>query len=162
MPPASRSGSPARSIAGEAGAPAEEALGGTAADLELLDSRLWLRIGKQSIVWGKTELFRTTDQFNPQDIALASLPSLEESRVALWAARCAFSSTRERRRRPSAGSSRYIRPAPPSVPAHSPYNPMPCLRAIVFPLAGRPRRAGTLERGAEPGGPRQSALMKKS
>jgi hypothetical protein len=60
-------------------------------DLEFLDSRLWLRIGKQNIVWGKTELFRTTDQFNPQDIALASLPSLEESRIALWAVRAVWS-----------------------------------------------------------------------
>jgi hypothetical protein len=42
-------------------------------------------------VWGKTELFRTTDQFNPQDLALASLPSLEESRVALWAVRAVWS-----------------------------------------------------------------------
>jgi hypothetical protein len=60
-------------------------------DLELLDSRLWLRLGLQNIVWGKTELFRTTDQFNPQDLALASLPSLEESRLALWAARAVYS-----------------------------------------------------------------------
>jgi hypothetical protein len=50
-------------------------------DIELLDSNLWLRVGKQTIVWGKTELFRTIDQFNPQDLGLASLPSLEESRV---------------------------------------------------------------------------------
>ncbi|MDJ0785794.1 MAG: hypothetical protein QNK05_03235 [Myxococcota bacterium] len=60
-------------------------------DLEMFDSRLWLRIGKQNIVWGKTELFRTTDQFNPQDLGLASLPSLEESRIALWAARGVWS-----------------------------------------------------------------------
>jgi len=60
-------------------------------DLELFDSRLWLRLGKQTIVWGKTELFRTTDQFNPTDLALASLPSLEESRIALWAARAVWS-----------------------------------------------------------------------
>jgi hypothetical protein len=60
-------------------------------DLELFDSRLWVRIGKQNIVWGKTELFRTTDQFNPQDLALASLPSLEESRVALWSGRFVWS-----------------------------------------------------------------------
>jgi hypothetical protein len=60
-------------------------------DIELFDSRLWLRIGKQNIVWGKTELFRTTDQFNPQDLALASLPSLEESRIALWAVRAVWS-----------------------------------------------------------------------
>jgi hypothetical protein len=60
-------------------------------DIELFDSSLWLRLGKQSIVWGKTELFRTTDQFNPQDLALATLPSLEESRIALWAARAVWS-----------------------------------------------------------------------
>jgi hypothetical protein len=60
-------------------------------DMEFFDSRLWIRAGKQTIVWGKTELFRTTDQFNPQDLALASLPSLEESRVALWAARGVWS-----------------------------------------------------------------------
>lgn len=60
-------------------------------DLEALDGRLWMRLGKQSIVWGKTELFRTTDQFNPQDLALASLPSLEESRLSLWSARFIYS-----------------------------------------------------------------------
>ena len=60
-------------------------------DLELFQGRLWLRLGKQSIVWGKTELFRTTDQFNPQDLALSSLPSLEESRIALFSGRAVWS-----------------------------------------------------------------------
>ncbi len=60
-------------------------------DLEAFDSRLWLRLGKQQIVWGKTELFRTTDQFNPQDLALGSLTSLEESRIALWSVRAIWS-----------------------------------------------------------------------
>ena len=60
-------------------------------DMEFFDSRLWIRGGKQTIVWGKTELFRTTDQFNPQDFALASLPSLEESRIAVLSARAVFS-----------------------------------------------------------------------
>lgn len=60
-------------------------------DIELMDSRLWLRVGKQSIVWGKTELFRTTDQFNPQDFALTSLGSLEETRINLWAFRAVYS-----------------------------------------------------------------------
>ena len=50
-----------------------------------------MRLGLQNIVWGKTELFRTTDQFNPQDLALSSLPSLEESRIALWSARFVYS-----------------------------------------------------------------------
>ena len=60
-------------------------------DIEAAEGRLWLRLGKQTIVWGKTELFRNTDQFNPQDLALASLPGLEESRIALWAARGTWS-----------------------------------------------------------------------
>jgi hypothetical protein len=60
-------------------------------DLELFDGRLFLRLGKQSIVWGKTELFRSQDQFNPQDVGLSTLPSLEESRIALWSARAIWS-----------------------------------------------------------------------
>ena len=60
-------------------------------DVEMLDSRLWVRFGIQNIVWGKTELFRTTDQFNPQDLALSSLASLEESRIALMAGRFVYS-----------------------------------------------------------------------
>jgi hypothetical protein len=60
-------------------------------DLETWDSRLWLRIGKQNIVWGKTELFRTTDQFNPVDLALVTLGNLEETRIALWSARAVLS-----------------------------------------------------------------------
>ena len=60
-------------------------------DAEMLEGRLWLRVGKQSIVWGKTELFRTTDQFNPQTLSLSSLPSLEESRIPLWSARATYS-----------------------------------------------------------------------
>ena len=60
-------------------------------DIETLDSRLWMRFGLQNIVWGKTELFRTSDQFNPQDLALASLASLEESRIALMAGRFVYS-----------------------------------------------------------------------
>ncbi len=60
-------------------------------DAEMLDGRLWMRLGKQSIVWGKTELFRTTDQFNPQTLSLSSLPSLEESRIPLWSARATYS-----------------------------------------------------------------------
>ncbi len=61
------------------------------ADMEFLDSRLWVRAGKQNIVWGKTELFRTTDQFNPADLALATLPDLEEARIPLWSIRGVYS-----------------------------------------------------------------------
>ena len=51
-------------------------------DFEMFDSQLFVRAGYQTIVWGKTELFRNQDQFNPQDVGLASLPSLEESRIS--------------------------------------------------------------------------------
>jgi hypothetical protein len=61
------------------------------ADIEMFEGRLWLRAGKQNIVWGKTELFRTTDQFNPQHLALSSLPTLEESRIPLWSVRGTWS-----------------------------------------------------------------------
>jgi hypothetical protein len=60
-------------------------------DMEFFDGRLFVRLGKQTIVWGKTELFRTTDQFNPQDVGLSTLPSLEESRIPLWAIRAIYS-----------------------------------------------------------------------
>jgi hypothetical protein len=60
-------------------------------DIEALEGRLWMRLGKQTIVWGKTELFRNTDQFNPQDFSLASIPDLESSRIALWSARGTYS-----------------------------------------------------------------------
>ena len=56
-------------------------------EFEMFESRLWVRGGKQTIVWGKTELFRNQDQWNPVDIAIGPLASLEESRIALWAMR---------------------------------------------------------------------------
>ena len=60
-------------------------------DVDAFDSRLWMRLGLQNIVWSKTEIFRNTDQWNPQDQALSSLPTLEESRIALWSARWVYS-----------------------------------------------------------------------
>lgn len=60
-------------------------------DIEMLEGRLFLRLGKQTIVWGKTELFPIVDQFNPYDFALTTLPSLEESRIPLWSARAIYS-----------------------------------------------------------------------
>jgi len=60
-------------------------------DIEMFDSQLWIRAGYQTIVWGKTELFRNQDQLNPSDIALASLASLEETRISLWALRAVWS-----------------------------------------------------------------------
>ena len=60
-------------------------------DLEMFDGALFVRAGRQTTVWGKTELFRAQDQFNPQDIALATLSSLESSRIALWSVRAIWS-----------------------------------------------------------------------
>ena len=60
-------------------------------DLNLFDSRLFLRLGKQTIIWGKTELFRNMDQFNPSDLALVTLPDLEQSRIPLWSMRAIWS-----------------------------------------------------------------------
>jgi len=57
---------------------------------EFLDGRAWVRLGKQLIVWGKTELFAVTDQFNPRDEALSSLPTLEESRIPVFALRSVY------------------------------------------------------------------------
>jgi hypothetical protein len=60
-------------------------------DIDLLDGQLFIRAGRQTTVWGKTELFRAQDQFNPQDIALATLSSLETSRIPLWSIRAIWS-----------------------------------------------------------------------
>jgi len=60
-------------------------------DFEAAQRRLWLRVGKQTIVWGKTELFRNQDQWNPTDVALGPLTSLEESRIPVFALRGIYS-----------------------------------------------------------------------
>ena len=60
-------------------------------ELEMLGGALFVRLGRQTIVWGKTEIFATTDLFNPNDLALGSLTSLEESRIPLWAMRAIYS-----------------------------------------------------------------------
>ncbi|CAG1006367.1 hypothetical protein MYXO_03469 [Myxococcaceae bacterium] len=60
-------------------------------DIDMLEGRLFLRLGRQTIVWGKTELFPIVDQFNPYDFALSTLPSLEDSRIPLWSARAIYS-----------------------------------------------------------------------
>jgi hypothetical protein len=59
-------------------------------DLELFDGYLWARLGRQTIVWGKTELFRNQDRWNPQDIGGGPLAPLEEARVAQWSARAVW------------------------------------------------------------------------
>jgi uncharacterized protein DUF1302 len=59
-------------------------------DLEMLDGRIWFRLGKQDIVWGKTELFRNQDQINPLDLGQTTLGSLEDTRIPLWLARMVY------------------------------------------------------------------------
>ena len=60
-------------------------------DFETAQRRVWLRIGRQTIVWGKTELFRNQDQWNPTDLALGPLTSLEESRIPVFGLRGIYS-----------------------------------------------------------------------
>jgi hypothetical protein len=60
-------------------------------DMELLQGDLFLRMGKQIVVWGKTELFRNQDRWNPQDLSQGTLPSLEEVRIPQWMARAVWS-----------------------------------------------------------------------
>jgi Protein of unknown function (DUF1302) len=60
-------------------------------DLEMLDGRLWFRLGKQDVVWGKTELFRNQDQINPVDLGQTTLGSLKDTRIPLWLARAVYS-----------------------------------------------------------------------
>jgi len=60
-------------------------------DLEMLDGRLWFRLGKQLVVWGKTELFRNQDQINPLNLGRTTLGSLEDTRIPLWLARAIYS-----------------------------------------------------------------------
>jgi hypothetical protein len=54
--------------------------------------RLSLRLGKQFIVWGESDVFRMLDLVNPQDSSFAppSLMPLEETRSPIWAARVLY------------------------------------------------------------------------
>ena len=46
-----------------------------------------IRVGKQQIVWGKTEGFKMLDIINPTDYRHFVQDSFEDSRITLWAAR---------------------------------------------------------------------------
>ena len=128
-------------------------------DLETFDHRLWMRLGLQNIVWGKTELFRTTDQFNPQDLALSSLPSLEESRIALWSARAVYSlydvgPLQDVRLELAVNLDSSSRPT--SARAASPTRPTPCARSPTrsrrtpISASGSPASTGPRARGRTP------------
>ncbi len=52
--------------------------------LDLTFDKLDLRIGKQQVVWGKTDGFRVTDVVNPLDMREFMLGEFIDSRIPLW------------------------------------------------------------------------------
>ncbi len=54
-------------------------------EFETFDSQLFARIGKQLLIWGKTELYRNQDRNNPLDLGNGLLGPLDEARVGQWA-----------------------------------------------------------------------------
>jgi len=52
--------------------------------------RLDIRLGKQQIVWGKTEAFKMLDIINPQDYRHFIQDAFEDSRITLWGARFTY------------------------------------------------------------------------
>ncbi len=55
-------------------------------EFEMANSQVFARVGKQLIVWGKTEIFRGQDRFNPQDLSDGFGSSLQDSRIGQWGA----------------------------------------------------------------------------
>jgi len=53
--------------------------------------KLDIRLGKQQIVWGKTEAFKMLDIINPTDYRHFTQDAFEDSRITLWAARFTYS-----------------------------------------------------------------------
>ena len=56
------------------------------ADLSLSNGNLWsFRVGKQQIVWGRTDLFRVLDVINPIDYSRNTIyDEFEDTRIPLW------------------------------------------------------------------------------
>ena len=53
------------------------------AEVEYKDT--FLRVGRQQIVWGKTDAFRLQDKINPLDLGYHNVfPDLEERRIPIW------------------------------------------------------------------------------
>jgi len=50
-----------------------------------------IRIGKQQVVWGKTEAFKMLDIINPTDYRHFTQDAFEDSRITLWMAKFSFS-----------------------------------------------------------------------
>ncbi len=55
--------------------------------VDLTKGDYFLRLGKQNIVWGETDMFRLLDQINPLDNYHGLIEDLDEKRVPLWMAR---------------------------------------------------------------------------
>jgi hypothetical protein len=53
-------------------------------EFEMANNQVFTRVGKQLMVWGKTEIFRGQDRLNPQDLSDGFGSSLQESRVGQW------------------------------------------------------------------------------
>jgi hypothetical protein len=112
-----------------------------------------MRLGLQNIVWGKTEIFRTTDQWNPQDLALSSLPTLEESRhrAVVGARECTRCTTWVRSRMCASSWRANLDKFEPAdlARAASPYAPTRCARSRT-----RSRRTpiSVSDRGRRPAG----------
>ena len=51
---------------------------------------LYLRLGKQQIVWGKADGLKLLDRVNPQSLREFILPEFEESRIPQWSLRAEF------------------------------------------------------------------------
>ncbi|MDZ7840988.1 MAG: DUF1302 family protein [Gammaproteobacteria bacterium] len=51
---------------------------------------LYLRLGKQQIVWGKTDGLKLLDRVNPQSLREFILPEFEQSRIPQWSLRAEF------------------------------------------------------------------------
>ncbi len=66
---------------------------GTALDLELREfyadidlDRVYLRLGKQQVVWGEADGLKVLDVLNPQSFREFILADFEDSRIPLWTA----------------------------------------------------------------------------
>ena len=54
-------------------------------EFEMFDSQLFARVGKQFVIWGKTEFYRNQDRANPVDIGNGIFAPFDEARVGQWA-----------------------------------------------------------------------------
>ncbi len=69
---------------GHGGAQDENEISEAYLELETLDSQVFSRVGKQILVWGKTELFRGVDRWNPSSLSGGLGGGLEDSRIGQW------------------------------------------------------------------------------